>query len=289
MKGSGKEVLRKTKNIKRKLERKRKGSLIVIGGHEDTTNHGVILQVIAKKIGSGKLVVLPFGSEDPEFVKEKYSAAFRRVGIKHLHFLNLEYRSDANDESKIKELLDADGVFFSGGDQHKINTLIGCTLVCANLQKIYDRGGLIAGTSAGASVLSETMLVYPEHVNGDNGNEFEMAPGLGYLPKDILIDQHFSERRRFGRLLHVVARNPRLLGVGLDENTAIMVEHNKFKVIGEGLAYVFDGSAITFMNLETSAYNMKVHIMQEGYEFDLTLRQPIIPKNKVLNVLLKDL
>jgi len=206
------------------------------------------------------------------------------VGIKHLHFLNIEYRADANNEEIIKVLKDASGVFFCGGDQHKINTLISCTLLCQYIRDIYNTGGILAGTSAGASVLSETMLIYPQHVNSNNGNEFELAPGLSFMPRDILIDQHFSQRKRFGRIISVVAKNPRLLGIGLDENTAIMLERgNKVKVIGEGLAYIFDGSSITFMNLENTAYNMKVHILSEGYEFDLKIRSPVIPNNKLLN------
>jgi cyanophycinase len=277
-----KHTLRKTQSA---AKRKRgKGTLIAIGGHEDISRDSIILKVISKKIGFGKLVILPFGSDDPEFMKDKYTPAFRKVGVKHLYFLNIENRSDANNEEVVKVLKDASGVFFCGGDQHKINTLIGCTLLCQNIRELYDSGGLLAGTSAGASVLSETMLVYPEHVNSNNGNEFELAPGLSFMPRDILIDQHFSQRKRFGRILSVVAKNPRLLGIGLDENTAIMLERgNKFKVIGEGLAYIFDGSSITFMNLENTAYNMKVHIMSEGYEFDLKSRMPIIPKTKLLN------
>ncbi len=261
----------------------RKGTFIAIGGHEDVSKDSTILSVIAKKVGAGKLVVLPFGSEDPEFMKKKYTIAFRKIGIKHLYFLNIHHRADANNEGLVKILKDASGVFFTGGDQHKINTLIGCTLLCQYIREMYNRGGIVAGTSAGASVLSETMLVYPQHVDSDNGNEFELAPGLGFLPRDILIDQHFSQRKRFGRILSVVAKNPRLLGIGLDENTAIMLERNKFKVIGESLAYVFDGSSITFMNLENTAYDMRVHIMSEGYEFDLKTRTPVIPKNKLLN------
>jgi len=275
------KILEKTAKVTKRKHHK--GTLMAIGGHEDISKESIILRIIAKKIGTGKLVVLPFGSEDPEFMRKKYTPAFRRVGIKHLHFLNIEFRSEANNEEIVKVLNDASGVFICGGDQHKINTLIGSTLLCESIREIYNRGGVLAGTSAGASVLSETMLVYPEHVESDKGNEFELAPGLSFMPRDILIDQHFSQRKRFGRILSVVAKNPRLLGIGLDENTAVMLERNKFKVIGEGLAYVFDGSSISFMNLERTAYDMKVHIMSEGYEYDLNSRIPIIPKTKLLN------
>lgn len=281
MRESSKKLLKETQKIKK--PRKTKGTLIVIGGHEDKTNHGIILKIIAKKIGSGKLVVLPFGSEYPEEMKEIYTKAFRRVGIKHLHFINIFNRKDSRLPQKIKALKDAKGVFFTGGDQHKINSLIAYTPFCDAIKNIYENGGLVAGTSAGASALSDTMIVYPQHkVEDMDHNEFDMAPGLGLLPQDILIDQHFSQRSRFGRLLSAVARNPRLLGVGLDENTAIMIEHgNKFKVIGNGLVYVFDGSCITFMDLKDTAYNMHVHIMSQGYTFDMKNRKPIIPNKKI--------
>lgn len=275
-------ALKKTKVLKQGI--RKPGTMIIIGGHEDTSKEGSILKTIAKKIGNGKLVIFPFGSNYPNDVKEKYERAFRGVGIKHIHFLNISYRAESHDPKTSDVLKDAAGVFIAGGDQHKINTLIGCTKLCERVREIYSNGGLIAGTSAGASVLTETMLVYPEHVNGNNGNEFEMAPGLGFLPRDILIDQHFSQRKRFGRLLSVVAKNPRLLGIGLDENTAIMLDRlSRFRVIGEGLAYIFDGSSITFMNLYETAYDMKVHILSEGYEFDLKHRKPIIPTDKLMN------
>lgn len=283
MRASSEKVLKETGKIKK--SRKKKGTLIVIGGHEDKTNQGIILKIIAKKIGSGKLVVLPFGSEYPDEMIDIYKKAFRRAGIKHLNFINIMNRKDSREIAKLKTLKNASGVFFTGGDQHKINSLIAYTPFCDAVKMIYEKGGLVAGTSAGASALSQTMIVYPQHkheVEDIDHNEFDMAPGLGLLPDDILIDQHFSQRSRFGRLLSAVARNPRLLGVGLDENTAIMIEHgNKFKVIGNGLVYVFDGSCITFMDLRDTAYYMNVHIMSQGYSFDMKNRKPIIPKKKI--------
>ncbi len=265
-------------------KRKKKGIIIVIGGHEDKTNHGEILNTIAQKIGTGILVVLPFGSGEPEEMIKIYKAAFRTAGVKHLYFINLENREDAKKPEKLKLLEKASGVFFTGGDQNKINSLIAYTPFCDRIRNIYEHGGIIAGTSAGASVLSQTMLVYPNHrINQDyDHNEFDMAPGLALLPSSIIIDQHFSQRSRFGRLLSAVAKNPSLLGVGLDENTAIMVEGgNRFRTLGKGLVYIFDGANISFMDLRETAYNMCVHIMAHGYEFDLTTRRPIIPKVKL--------
>jgi cyanophycinase-like exopeptidase len=136
----------------------------------------------------------------------------------------------------------ATGVFFTGGDQLKITSQIGDTPLYSRVQEIFEAGGVIAGTSAGASAMSETMLVAND---GEASYRIKsallMAPGLG-LAQDMLIDQHFSERGRMARLIGAVSQNPRVLGVGIDEDTAIIVEHNRsFVVLGSGAVYIVDG------------------------------------------------
>jgi cyanophycinase len=141
---------------------------------------------------------------------------------------------------------------------------------------------VIAGTSAGAAVMSETMLV----VGGDEqshviGGSVRMAPGLGLLG-DVIIDQHFMERGRFGRLMGAVAQNPKNLGIGIDEQTAIVVERgNGFYVLGSGAVYVIDGTEVTYSNVAEedlkktlSIYNVRMHMLSQGDRFDLLNRQP---------------
>ncbi len=177
---------------------------------------------------------------------------------------------------------DATAVFFTGGDQVKITSQIGDSPIFRRVQQIYEEGGLIAGTSAGAAVLSETMLVS----GGDEsspviGNSVRMAPGLGLI-EGVIIDQHFMERGRIGRLLGAVAQNPKNLGVGIDEETAIVVERgNGFYVIGSGAVYVIDGSEVSYSNIAEAAsnetlsiYNVMVHVLSQGDRFDLIRRAP---------------
>lgn len=123
-------------------------------------------------------------------------------------------------------------MFFSGGDQLRISSQIGDTPVEERVREIHERGGLVAGTSAGASVMSETMLVKGTSGESHKIGDLHMAPGLG-LVRDVIIDQHFAERGRFGRLFGAVAHNPRELGLGIDEDTAIVVEGERFEVIGK--------------------------------------------------------
>jgi cyanophycinase len=174
-------------------------------------------------------------------------------------------------------------VFFTGGGQLRITTQFGGTQLCEQIQEFYRQGGTIAGTSAGASVMSDTMLVSGEADSSHRvGANLMMAPGLGYI-KDVIIDQHFAERGRIGRLLGAVAQNPRFLGVGLDENTAIIVEkENRVRVLGEGAVYIVDGRQVTCTNMDDdnedrtlSIFNVRLHVLSQGDEFDLFTREPI--------------
>jgi cyanophycinase len=258
-------------------------TLIIIGGKEDRSADKVILGEVARRIGTGKLVVSTVAiPSDPDGLFEEYEKAFRALGVKHLYKLEINDREEATSESKLRILDDATGVFFTGGDQMKITSQIGDTLIFRRLKEIYEEGGLIAGTSAGAAVMSETMLV----TGGDEdshviGGSLRMAPGLGLIG-DVIIDQHFMERGRLGRLLGAVAQNPKNLGIGIDEQTAIVVERgNGFYVLGSGAVYVIDGSEVTYSNIAEedlnktlSIYNVRMHMLSQGDRFDLIARRP---------------
>lgn len=176
----------------------------------------------------------------------------------------------------------ASGVFFTGGDQLKITSQVGDTPVYSRVQEIYERGGVIAGTSAGASAMSETMMVTN---NGEASYRIKsgllMAPGLG-LARDMLIDQHFAERGRMGRLIGAVSQNPRVLGIGIDEDTAMVVEHQRdLLVLGAGAVYVVDASKTTYSNIgeedadrTLSSFNLIVHMLSQGDRFEIATRTP---------------
>lgn len=176
-----------------------------------------------------------------------------------------------------------DGVFFSGGDQLRISSQIGDTAFETRIHEIYDKGGVIAGTSAGASVMSEIMLIRGANSESHRIGDLHMAAGLR-LMRDVIIDQHFAERGRIGRLLGAVALNPRILGIGIDEDTAIVVKGREFYVLGSGAVYVVDGAGVTYSNIAEgqadskrtlSISDVRMHVLSTGDRFDLTTRRPM--------------
>ena len=261
----------------------RKGSLVIIGGHEDRTGDKRILRAIADRLGKdGKIVVCTVASAEPDSLWDEYENAFRALDVPHVYRLDIESREDASSTRVMRILEDATGVFFTGGDQLKITSQIGDTPAFSRMEEIFERGGVIAGTSAGASAMSETMLVTN---SGEASYRIKsallMAPGLGFAA-DMLIDQHFSERGRMARLIGAVSQNPRVLGIGIDEDTALIVEHNRrFQVLGEGAVYVVDASKTTYSNIgeevadrTLSAFGLIVHMLSQGDRFDLATRTP---------------
>jgi len=261
-----------------------RGSLIIIGGHEEKEGDAIILRAVAERSQGGKLVVATLASEEPEAMFKDYLRAFSALGVKKIEHLDVSSREAILRDPPLELLDGATVVFFTGGGQLRITTQFGGTELCERIQEFYREGGTIAGTSAGASVMSDTMLVSGEgDVSHRVGSNLLMAPGLGYI-KDVIIDQHFAERGRIGRLLGAVAQNPRLLGIGLDENTAIIVEQEKrFQVLGVGAAYVVDGREMTCTNLTeedkeddrtASIFNVKLHLLSQGDTFDLLTREP---------------
>ena len=259
-----------------------KGQLLIIGGHEDKTGDKGILRELAALVGTGKLVVSTLASEKPREMWEEYEPVLRALGIPHVHHLHIESREEASSPRCMRVLEDATAVFFTGGDQLKITSLIGDTPVFSRIYEILLDGGTIAGTSAGASVMSETMMV------GGTGEasyrlhqDLRLAPGFGFA-KDMVIDQHFAERGRIGRLLGVIGQNPRIIGVGIDEDTAILMRpYRDFRVVGEGGVTVLDGRTVTHSNIAEdrtgdtmSVFGVTLHVLGKGDVFDLRTRDP---------------
>jgi cyanophycinase len=266
------------------------GSLLIIGGHEDKEGDKTILRMLAKKVGkAGKIVVATVASGQPQASFNDYERVFRGLGVRHVHHLNIESREEAMLDARRNTLNDADAVFFTGGDQLKITSQLGDTPVYTRVREIYDAGGIIAGTSAGASVMTETMMVSGE---GDEshriGAMLKLAPGFGLLP-GVIVDQHFAQRGRIGRLLGAIAQNPRILGIGLDEDAGILVNRGRFKVIGSGAVYIVDGSKVTFTNITEAEpdlplciYGVKMHVLNQSDVFDFKNRRPHYhPESKI--------
>ncbi|AUX46957.1 cyanophycinase [Sorangium cellulosum] len=259
------------------------GALVLIGGHEDKTGERQILREVVAGARGRPIVVATLASEVAGELWSEYEQVFRALGAGDVRHLDIAQRGDANEERWWRSIEDAGGVFFTGGDQLKITSKLGGSCAADAIVGLYRRGGLVAGTSAGASVMSETMLV------GGAGEEsakvrgaVRMAPGLG-LVRDILVDQHFAQRGRLGRLLGAVAHNPRLLGVGVDEDTAAVIDAGRsLRVLGSGAVYVVDGRGISHTNLVEeqedkvlSLFDVRLHVLSAGDVFDLETRRPL--------------
>lgn len=263
-----------------------RGTLVIIGGHEDKEGARDILREVARLNGDRPLVIATLASHTREGYFESYQQGFADLGVGPLRELYLDERDDALQADTLDILAGAGGIFFSGGDQLRITSLLAQTPLDDRVRALYDAGGVIAGTSAGASVLCETMLVSGHSDETYRVGEVQMAPGLGFM-QGVLIDQHFAERGRMGRLLGAVALNPRALGIGLDEDTAIVVRGTTFEVIGQGGVYVIDGAAVTHSNVAEahagdalSLHGTVLHVLSAGDQFDLHRRAPLSAQDR---------
>jgi cyanophycinase len=257
------------------------GPLIIIGGAEDKVGEKQILTRVAELARRKKILVATLASSVADEVWLDYQKAFRDLGVADVEHMDIPDRDSAFDKAHIDALNGASMIFFTGGDQLEITTRMGGTELCDSVQAIFHHGLGIAGTSAGASVMSETMLVGADGDSAKSSLAYRMAPGLGFL-RNVVIDQHFAQRGRIGRLLSAVARNPRMLGIGIDENTAIVVKATQVEVVGQNSVYVVDGRAVTATNLSNedepmsmSMYNAKLHVLNHGDCFDLAGRKPL--------------
>jgi cyanophycinase len=258
------------------------GTLLIIGGAEDKQDGREILGWLAQRVKGRCLVIVTVATEDPEASWQKYRAVFADLGVNDLAHVDVRDRLEGLDPERSAAIEDAEAVFFTGGDQLRITANIGDTFVYRRTRNLLGRGGVVAGTSAGASVMSETMLVGGSSSNTPTVGEIaRMAPGLGFLPGTI-VDQHFSERGRMGRLVGAVAQNPRVLGIGVDEDTAALVEGGCLSVLGSGAVYVIDGAEAGRSNIaegtpdETlTIEDVRLHVLADGRQFDLTSRRPV--------------
>lgn len=258
----------------------RRGHLFIIGGAEDREKDKVVLARLVDMAGGKqvRVVVLTAASNYHDEMWKVYDQAFNDLGVKHRVAMHIATRDEANDDARAQAVFEADVVFMTGGDQTKLLALIGGTRIDRAMHRaLRERGASIAGTSAGASAMSEHMLYDGARVDGGNSRRtVQISAGLGFMRR-VVIDQHFSERERLGRLLHVVARNPYLLGAGIDENTALIVEPGLgLEVVGEGSVTILDGREMlsNFVEVERrerlELTNVKLHLLPSGvrYYFD---------------------
>jgi len=262
------------------------GHLLIIGGAEDKEGECTILKRFVKLAGGRKAViaVITAATEAQDSVGEQYRALFSHLQAGEVRVLHVVNRGQANDGSTIEAVRSATGIYFTGGDQLRITSIVGGTALDDELKKSCRRGAVIAGTSAGASAMSDAMIIGGMGEREPKRSIVRMAPGLGLIQQAV-IDQHFAQRGRIGRLLGAIAQNPYILGIGIDEDTAVEVDMaGVFKVVGSGSVTVLDGRSISISDIsETSSdqplalADVRLHVLPAGYMFDLTTRRPVSP------------
>lgn len=258
-----------------------KGYLVIIGGAEDKQGESTILRQAPQLLDDNdRLMILTTATEKPDEAGAVYAAVFNRLGVKNTGILNISTRRDANDEAMCAAIRQSRCIFMTGGDQLRITSILGGTQASMELKNLYYSGGVIMGTSAGASAMSSTMVVDGEDNEPARKCTLKMAPGLGLL-NNAIIDQHFGQRGRFGRLLCGVSENPDVLGIGIDEDTAIKVfPDGHFEIIGSNAVIIIDGTTITSSNVSELKPNellaivgVTVHTLPAGYGYDIKKRE----------------
>jgi cyanophycinase len=261
-----------------------KGTLFIIGGGTRPEPMMKKFVEMASRSGSGRIVVLPMASATPDETGKSLVEEFLSLGAKEAVYYNFT-RREAEKFPNARLLAESGGIFFSGGVQTRITEAILDTPIHNMIRELYQKGAVIGGTSAGAAVMSELMITGDEIRKPEEGREFEtieygnivVARGLGLI-KSAIIDQHFATRKRHNRLISVIAGNPQLLGVGIDESTAIIVYPDEtFEVIGYKNVIVYDASRAQ-VNIRNdralSIRGLTMHVLLEGERFDLKKKKP---------------
>ena len=275
-----------------------KGKIIAVGGAEDKgtdletgeihrNNHnffelGILRRVVEEAGGtSARIEVITTASTIPFEVGDNYLNAFGKIGCSNVDVMHIRNRQDAMDRQYIDRLMQADAVMFSGGNQMRLSVTDGGTEFLAIMKKRYqEENFLIAGTSAGAMAMSATMIYEGNATRAHLKGEVKMTSGLGFI-NNAIIDSHFEKRGRFGRLVQAVATNPSCIGIGLGEDTGMLLtDGNKLEAIGSGLVVIMDGHDIMHNNIADipdgnpiSLENLKVHFCEKGNGYLISERK----------------
>ena len=265
------------------------GPVMPIGGAEETDPGGEILQRFIDLAGGKKarIAIIPTASDDPQRSGEGYAKLFRKMGAKEADWLRVERREDANGEPALALLKQASGIYITGGDQGRLVRLLVGTLVMDCIRLRNADGVIVAGTSAGASILSALMMAGGTGVGGNSNGAaarkgmVDVVAGFGLL-QDIIIDQHFSQRGRMGRLLSVFAGTPGLIGIGLDEDTAVLIDREgTLEALGSNMVTIVDGrdTLSDYFDREEGEIltitGSSLHVLAGGRRFDLDVRRVI--------------
>jgi cyanophycinase len=257
-----------------------RGWIIPIGGAENKENDRHILERFVDCSGGAQadIVVIPTASRLHE-TGPRYERLFREIGAARVEVMDFDTRRDCQEARRLERLGQATGIFFTGGNQLRLTTLLGGTPV-AKLVRLRNAAGVaVAGTSAGASFLSEHMIAFGDEGSAVISGSVRLAPGLG-LTNRFVIDQHFRQRDRLGRLLTALAYNPFALGIGLDEDTAAFIGPDEtVEVVGSGGVTVVDAAEVSYCSMDSVTegepvcmLGLKLHILVAGATFNMHTR-----------------
>lgn len=258
-----------------------RGYIIPIGGAEQKEQEPEILQRFVSLCGGrdANIVVIPTASKLAD-TGERYVRIFRELGAAEASFIDFDTRRDCDEQGRLNRLDESTGIFLTGGNQLRLTTIIGGTPVAKKIRSRNAEGVHVAGTSAGAAFLSEHMIAFGEEGSVPHAGKVTLAPGLG-LTNRFIIDQHFRQRDRLGRLLTALAYNPYAHGIGLDENTAAFIgPDNRLEVEGSGAITIVDAHGIEFSSMEIAdegdpicLIGLTMHILVAGASYDLQTRE----------------
>lgn len=259
------------------------GQLIIIGGAEDKEGECTILREFVRRAGSreAKIVIMTVATSLPGEVGNEYRRIFSDMGVNAIDVVDTERKEDVDSPRDLEVIENSTGVFFTGGEQSRITDLLKGTEIDKLLHQKFIQGLVIGGTSAGAAMMPDIMIVEGEGETNPRVDSVTLEPGMGFLSQ-VAIDQHFAQRGRLGRLISALIQQPAVLGFGIDENTAIAVDGDEVEVIGEGAVTIVDVSNIEYTNLKESLHDeslaicgAKIHILPRGYRFNLQQRKCI--------------
>ncbi len=260
-----------------------RGPLLLIGGAEDKVGGRTILNRFVQLAGgsSAHILIVATASSFYDWVGQRYTALFKQLGAAHAEVLHARTRQEALSSIPLEQLQHATGIFITGGDQLKLTAVLGGTALERRIRELNNAGVVVGGTSAGASVASEHMMAYGMSGPAPRRAMMQFAPGMGLI-SGVIIDQHFGARGRSGRLITAVAHNPGLLGIGLDEDTAVEIHaDNTFTVLGRGSVFIADGSHVSYTDIHhvpdhapLTIFGLTMHVLSSGYRYDMHTRTP---------------
>ncbi|WP_333485128.1 cyanophycinase [Microcoleus sp. AT8-B5] len=260
------------------------GKLLIIGGAEDKEGDCKILREFLRCAGGTKarIAIMTAATSLPGEVGDNYIRVFERLGAEDVRVVDTQKPEDANNRDYLEAIEQATGIFFTGGEQARIISCLKDTILDAAMHKRFSEGIIIGGTSAGAAMMPDVMIIEGDSETNPRVDVVAMGSGMGFLP-GVVIDQHFAQRGRLGRLVSALLLQPAVLGFGIDENTAILVHGDELEVIGENSVTVIDSSEQLHDNLEgllkdeaLAICGAKLHILPHGYRFNLKTHQPVL-------------